>query len=85
MTAYFKIYKIISISVIIILIGAIVPFVYEDIKTLLSPPAVTTIMKTESLPSFRDKALEKATTEIPEDKISFPTFREDALKKLLNK
>ena len=32
-----------------------------------------------------NKALEKATTEIPEDKISFPTFREDALKKLLNK
>ena len=76
---------VISISIITILIVAIVSLVYKNIKTPLSPPVVTTIMKTESLPSFRDKALEKATTEIPEDKISFPTFREDALKKLLNK
>jgi hypothetical protein len=58
--------------------------VYEDIKTYVSPPDATTIQNTESLKSFRDKALEKATAGITEDKVSFPTFREDALKKLLN-
>jgi hypothetical protein len=75
---------VISTFIIIILIGAIIPFVYEDIKTYVSPPDATTIQNTESLKSFRDKALEKATAGITEDKVSFPTFREDALKKLLN-
>ena len=75
---------VISVFIIIILIGAIVPLVYEDIKTYVSRPSATTIQKTESLPSFRDKALEKATIGITEDETTFPTFREDALKKLLN-
>ncbi|UCH81103.1 MAG: DUF4388 domain-containing protein [Nitrospiraceae bacterium] len=75
---------IISIVMIIILVGAIVPIIYEYITMPLSPPAVTTIKKSESLSPVNNEASEKVNAGMPQDKSSFPVFREDAIKKFLN-
>jgi hypothetical protein len=75
---------VISVVIIIVIIGAIVPLVYKNIKTPLSSPAATTVNKNESVSSMHDKKLHIADTEISKDKISYPNFREDAINKLLN-
>ncbi len=75
---------VISAVIIIILIGAIVPFVYKYITMPLSPPAATTMKKAESFSPSHGKAPEKATTVMSQNRTSFPAFREDAIKKFLN-
>jgi hypothetical protein len=75
---------IISIVMIIILVGAIVPIIYDYFTMPLSPPAVTTIKKSESLSPVNNEASEKVTAGMPQDNSSFPVFREDAIKKFLN-
>ena len=79
-----------AVSLLLVLLVVSMPLVRNNIKkTFLTPPVPTvikppipTVSKKETFPPFRDMAIAKARLEISERATRYPTFREEALKKL---